>query len=64
MEFFDSLGDLKTSVDDFVAKFGVPKLPILNHISPARERLYAICTEYDTAGTAELGCSEVSDLTI
>ena len=43
---------------------GVPKLPFLNHISPARERLYAICTEYDIAGTTELGCSEVSDLTI
>ena len=40
---------------------GVPKLPFLNHISPARERLYAICTEYDIAGTAELGFSEVSD---
>jgi len=40
---------------------GVPKLPFLNHISPAWVRLYAICTEYDIAGTAELGFSEVSD---
>jgi len=40
---------------------GVPKLPFLNHISPARVRLYAICSEYDIAGTAELGFSEVSD---
>jgi len=43
---------------------GVPKLPFLNHISPTRERLYAICSEYDSAGTAvcELGCSELGHL--